>query len=707
MGRAYPDYEIEQLKYGKGEVLWADGCLAILKALLESGVSYVGGYPGAPVSNLTDAFLDAEEAILKPQGIFVANNVNEASAAAMLRISVNAPVRGGVGWKVVGTNVAADALAHICSSGVIGGVVIFVGEDYGANSTLVAQKTVPYGYNFGAPVIDPPADLNQVARLVRLSFDLSETCQMPVLFLVRTRVGNMKGWLRARDNKTPPINALQRLDHLQREPSSFPIPPYTQKQEEEKWTDRLPRAKRFIVQHRFNQIYPADSEKGIIVHGLLFNASVRALSRLGLVDSSRRPSFFPVPLDGEEGAEPPISFSVPIYCLSALFPVAEEEVASFLADKKEVLIVEEGEPALLEKEIRSVAQKIGWQGRLYRSEFIPSVGELTTDTLKEGFRQFFNLNRRANYLRTYLEEDLPVVRRPPNFCTGCPERPAVLTAVKLFKEKNPQARLEVVLDIGCYIMALYYLKDLVSPVTGMGTCLSSSLAAASLTRERTLYIVGDGTFWAQALTTSISNALYHKQDCVVLILENFWTAMTGHQPNPSSRNDSGRSNLDIEKTLKGMGAQWVAVVDPYDVAKTVRLLEEAWELFELGPRFLIARGECMLERSRRERKEKTVWVKEGKRVVDSRFGVDPLVCVGDHSCLHFNNCPSLTIVPSPNPLRRDTIVQVESSCVACGLCGSNAHAAKLCPSFYRLDRVINPSFFEKMLFRLRRWIIGL
>jgi indolepyruvate ferredoxin oxidoreductase alpha subunit len=136
MGRTYPAHEIAQLTKGEGEVIWADGCLAILKALLESGVAYLGGYPGAPVSNLTDAFLDAEEAILKPMGVFVANNVNEASAAAMLRLSVNAPIRGAVAWKVVGTNVAADALAHVCSSGVKGGVVIFVGEDYGASSTL-------------------------------------------------------------------------------------------------------------------------------------------------------------------------------------------------------------------------------------------------------------------------------------------------------------------------------------------------------------------------------------------------------------------------------------------------------------------------------------------------------------------------------------------------------------------------------------------
>ncbi|MFA0759912.1 MAG: hypothetical protein NOOUEUKL_002598, partial [Candidatus Fervidibacter sp.] len=158
--------------------------------------------------------------------------------------------------------------------------------------------------------------------------------------------------------------------------------------------------------------------------------------------------------------------------------------------------------------------------------------------------------------------------------------------------------------------------------------------------------------------------------------------------------------------LKGMGAKWVKVVNPYEVGEVVRLLEEAWSLTDIGPRFLIARGECMLERSRRERKEREQQVQAGRRVAEAHFGVDPLVCVGDHSCLHYNNCPSLTVRPSPNPLKRDLIVQAEQTCVACGLCGSVAHAAKLCPSFYRIEWVRNPSLWERWQFKLRRWLIG-
>ena len=38
--------EIEYLQLGEGEVFHGEGILAVTKALLQSGVSYVGGYQG-------------------------------------------------------------------------------------------------------------------------------------------------------------------------------------------------------------------------------------------------------------------------------------------------------------------------------------------------------------------------------------------------------------------------------------------------------------------------------------------------------------------------------------------------------------------------------------------------------------------------------------------------------------------------------------
>ena len=53
--------EVELLKLGDGETFHGEGILAVTKALLQSGVSYVGGYQGAPVSHVMDVLNDARE----------------------------------------------------------------------------------------------------------------------------------------------------------------------------------------------------------------------------------------------------------------------------------------------------------------------------------------------------------------------------------------------------------------------------------------------------------------------------------------------------------------------------------------------------------------------------------------------------------------------------------------------------------------------
>src|SRR5207244_10734624 len=124
------------------EILHGEGILAITKALLEAGISYVGGYPGAPVSHMIDVLADANDVLLKPMGVYFEQSGSEAAAAALLGASINYPMRGAVTWKsVVGTNVASDALSHVASAGVRGGCLIVIGEDYGEGSSILQERT--------------------------------------------------------------------------------------------------------------------------------------------------------------------------------------------------------------------------------------------------------------------------------------------------------------------------------------------------------------------------------------------------------------------------------------------------------------------------------------------------------------------------------------------------------------------------------------
>jgi indolepyruvate ferredoxin oxidoreductase alpha subunit len=137
----------------------------------------------------------------------------------------------------------------------------------------------------------------------------------------------------------------------------------------------------------------------------------------------------------------------------------------------------------------------------------------------------------------------------------------------------------------------------------------------------------------------------------------------------------------------------------------IRTLREAVTTREPGPKVIVAQSECMLNRQRRERPLREKAVRAGKRVTRQRFGVDPETCTGDHSCIRLSGCPSLTIAPHPDKLRKDPVTRVVNTCVGCGLCGEVAHAAVLCPSFYRATIIDNPSWWDRLRQRLRDAII--
>jgi indolepyruvate ferredoxin oxidoreductase alpha subunit len=122
---------------------------------------------------------------------------------------------------------------------------------------------------------------------------------------------------------------------------------------------------------------------------------------------------------------------------------------------------------------------------------------------------------------------------------------------------------------------------------------------------------------------------------------------------------------------------------------------------EKGLKVIIAEGECMLAVQRREKPLNRKKIAAGERVVRTRFGIDDDVCTGDHSCIRLSGCPSLTIKPNPDPLRTDPVAHVDNNCVGCGLCGEVAHAAVLCPSFYRAEIVHNANRFDRWLFEPR------
>ena len=209
-------------------------------------------------------------------------------------------------------------------------------------------------------------------------------------------------------------------------------------------------------------------------------------------------------------------------------------------------------------------------------------------------------------------------------------------------------------DIGCHAFATLPPFNMGNTILGYGMGLASASAVAPTFGKRVISILGDGGFWHSGLTAGVANAVYNKQDSVLVILENFYTSATGQQSNPSSgKNPRGDAvRMSIADTIKSLGVPWIKVVNPYKLGDTLKVVKEAMTTAAGGLKVIIARAECQLERQRRVKPQVAAQLKAGARVETPRFGVDPDVCTGDKSCMRFNGCPSLTLKDNPDPAAR-------------------------------------------------------
>jgi len=674
--------EVEKLKLGEGETFHGEGILAVTKALLQSGVAYVGGYQGAPVSHMMDVLSDARD-ILDELGIHVEANANEAGAAAMLGASINYPVRGAVTFKsTVGTNVASDALSNVASAGVKGGALIVLGEDYGEGSSIIQERSHAFAMKSQIWLVDPRPNLPKMVEMVEKAFQLSEASSSPVMLELRIRACHVHGSFPAKANVASDFSKKNFIEKPDFDFGRICLPPATYVQEKHKIEVRWPAAVDFVKNNSLNEFFDGDrSDLGIICQGGLYNAVIRALQLLGQADAF--------------GAS-----RIPIYCLNVTYPLIPEEVVDFSRNKNSILIVEEGQPAFIEDAILAILRRADANAvKVHGKDMLPLAGEYTGEVVLTGLSRFLGSEKQINSVKNLKQKasellgaGLPV--RPPGFCVGCPERP-VFSAMKVAQKETGNVHISA--DIGCHTFATLPPFNIGHTVLGYGLGLASNSAVHPMFERRTLTIMGDGGFWHNGLTSGIANSVFNKNDGILVIMKNGYSSATGTQELPSSpQHSEHKTEVSIERALDGMGVGWVKTVDNYKVGEVAKTLKEAMNTDYPGLKVIIAEGECQLERQRKLRPQVAAKLSKGERHVRVKYGVDEDTCTGDHSCIRLSGCPTLTIKDNPDPLRREPVATVIDGCVGCGLCGENAHAAVLCPSFYRAEVIQNPTWWDKL-----------
>jgi len=698
-------HEIESLSLGEGETFEGEGILAVTKALLQSGVSYVGGYQGAPVSHLIDVMVQAK-GLMGELGVHVEPCTNEASAAAMLGASIMYPVRGAVTWKsIVGTNVAADALSNLSSPGVMGGALIVIGEDYGEGASVIQERSHAYAMKSAIWLMDPRPNLPTIVNCVEHGFRLSEASNTPVMLEMRIRACHVQGSFEAKDNVAPKISMNEVLaepaphlyDHLAH-------PPVTFSHEKRKYSERMPAARDYIRKAKLNEVSEGrHGEVGLIVQGGVYNALIRSLQELGLADA--------------EG-----NTDIPILTLNVVYPLVPTEITDFAQGKSALLVVEEGQPEYIEHEVGSILRRADIQVKLSGKDRLPMAGEYRSEDILAGVAGFLRDNVPAlsnQVTETAYEDEVarlkadamallekPVPPRPPTFCTGCPERP-FFSALKLAEKDIGKVHYSA--DIGCHAFGTFAPFNYGNSILGYGMSLASNASVSSFQEKPPLAVMGDGGFWHNGLLSGVTSRLLNGGDGVLVIMKNGYTSATGTQELVSSPDADAKLKAaeksatgdehTIEDALKGVGVKWVKTAHTYRVDNMRKTLTEAFKSPFKGLKVIVAEGECQLERQRRIRPLRAKALKAGERVVRTRFGIDEETCTGDHSCIRLSGCPTLTVKASSDPLKTDPVAHVTNGCVGCGLCGENAHAATLCPSFWRGEIISNPSRWD----RFKQW----
>ncbi|MFZ9254752.1 MAG: thiamine pyrophosphate-dependent enzyme, partial [Hylemonella sp.] len=472
-----------------------------------------------------------------------------------------------------------------------------------------------------------------------------------------------------------------------------------------------PAARDYIRQHQLNELFAGKhSELGIVVQGGLYNTLIRTLQQFGLADAFG-------------------NSDIPLLVLNVTCPLVPDELGQFCLGKRAVLVMEEGQPEYIEQELATLLRRADIQTPLHGKDMLLQAGEYSAEVMATGLEKFLRQYRaellspsvpawldgnreRRSAIAAELGQALPA--RPPGMCIGCPERP-VFAALKLAQQQVGQVH--VAGDIGCHALATFEPFSFGHSILGYGMSLASRAGVSPVMNRRVLSVMGDGGFWHNGLLTGVQSALFNGDDAVLLIFKNGYTSATGTQDiistpaeadkdkAPDKRKSVVHTNQTIERTLKGLGVKWLRTVTTYEVEKVRQTLVEAMTSDFNGLKVIVAEGECQLERQRRIKPWLASLLKRGLRVERVKYGVDEDVCTGDHACIRLSGCPTLTLKDNPDPLKVDPVATVIDGCVGCGLCGANAHAATLCPSFYRAEVVQNPKWHERLLSDLRQRLI--
>ncbi len=570
------------------------GNTALVRAMVEAGTQVVTSYPGSPTPEIAAAIQTISP---DRRPFYFEFSTNEKVAT---EVAYGASVNGHLAtvfFKSVGLNVAADAFVQLSLMELLGGMVVVLGDDPGANSSQNEQDNRHYAHMAYTPLFEPSSP-GEVYLFYKEAAQLSRQMRMPVILRLTTHVCHAKESVHfeARPLVDAKRDPLFTIDHG----PYIPLPASVAELKG-RALDKLEKVRSFAASSELNTLIDHQNETlGVIAWGLPY---------LSLMDTLAHTTSKP-----------------DILKLAIVHPLETGVIVDFLQSHKEVLVLEELDD-LVEKEIKAKAYDLGLNtkiiGKVDRHDWI---GEYTPDKVKT------ILNKIWPDMIPDLRPPLPpseVPDRPPQMCPGCGHR----SAFHAIKQALADTDITVA-DIGCHTLGYlppYEVGELLMCM-GASTGIGSGLSLFNQTRS-VLVFMGDSTFFHAGLP-GVVNALHNRHNITMIVMENGTTAMTGHQDHAGTgRNfNTTTEKIPIRKVLEGLGVEAIFEVDTYQQKRLTELVKTAMDLN--GFSVVIARHPCMLKFTREQRRKPGF---EPRQVQ-----IDQAICSQVHACVAQFGCPTFT-----------------------------------------------------------------
>jgi indolepyruvate ferredoxin oxidoreductase, alpha subunit len=593
-----------------GQKLLLLGNEAIVRGAVEAGLGYASSYPGTPSSEVPDTLF----ALRKDADYYFEYGTNEKVAFESAGGAALTGATALTTMKHVGLNVAADPMMTLAYVGIPGAMVIYNADDPSMFSSQNEQDNRYYAKISGLPMLEP-SDSQEMKDFTVFAFELSKELGLPIFLRSTTRIAHTRSQV-----KIGPVKPAVTKGSFEKSPFTKVPVPAVARMLHPKFLEKQEKALQLSNNSKLNKVYGKGS-LGIITGSVSFNYVMDALDDLGMKNQ------------------------VSVLKLGWAHPLPDRKIINFMKNKEKVLVVEELEP-VFEDAIRALAQKnsltlpiLGKDGKIFTRLF-----EYDPALVRKGIAKAFKLRPRGK--KPVDLSDLPALPgRPPNLCAGCPHR-MTYYAVK------QAAGDEVVYgtDIGCYTLGLLPPYSMADFLLCMGSSASAAGGVATAGDKRVISFIGDSTLYHSGLT-GIVNSVHNRHKFTLVILDNGTTAMTGHQPHPGMDVEMAgiddRSHVDIEKAVRGLGVEHVAVVKPKNLKKTEAAVKEA--LAYDGFSVIISQEICPL------------YGRRYKKPTGLTFTVDRDKCKNHRTCVNKFACPAFF-------LEDGKVMIDENLCIGCAVC---------------------------------------